>query len=119
MMEVNGRFWGSLQLAIDAGVDFPTLLLRTALGEEVAPVTSYRSGVRSRWLWGDVDHLIGMMRMPRSVLATHPELPGRMGALARFVLPWRPGDRFEVLRFRDPAPFFRESVQWIEAVLGR
>ncbi|MEQ1857307.1 MAG: ATP-grasp domain-containing protein [Longimicrobiales bacterium] len=119
LMEVNGRFWGSLQLAIDAGVDFPTLLLRTALGEEVAPVTSYRSGVRSRWLWGDVDHLIGMMRMPRSVLATHPELPGRMGALARFVLPWRPGDRFEVLRFRDPAPFFRESVQWIEAVLGR
>ena len=25
LMEVNGRFWGSLQLAIDAGVDFPYL----------------------------------------------------------------------------------------------
>ena len=24
LMEVNGRFWGSLQLAIDAGVDFPS-----------------------------------------------------------------------------------------------
>ena len=23
LMEINGRFWGSLQLAIDAGVDFP------------------------------------------------------------------------------------------------
>ena len=26
LMEVNARFWGSLQLAIDAGIDFPWLL---------------------------------------------------------------------------------------------
>ena len=32
VMEVNGRFWGSLQLAVDAGVDFPVLLVRRALG---------------------------------------------------------------------------------------
>jgi predicted ATP-grasp superfamily ATP-dependent carboligase len=32
LMEVNGRFWGSLQLAIDAGVDFPRLL--AACGQE-------------------------------------------------------------------------------------
>ena len=30
LMEVNGRFWGSLQLATDAGVDFPRLLLEFA-----------------------------------------------------------------------------------------
>ena len=28
LMEINGRFWGSLQLAISAGVDFPKLLLK-------------------------------------------------------------------------------------------
>ena len=33
LMEVNGRFWGSLQLAIDAGVDFPALLVAAASGE--------------------------------------------------------------------------------------
>lgn len=32
LMEINGRFWGSLQLAIDAGVDFPRLLLEVATG---------------------------------------------------------------------------------------
>ena len=26
LMEINGRFWGSLQLAVDAGVDFPAIL---------------------------------------------------------------------------------------------
>ncbi len=32
LMEVNGRFWGSLQLAIDAGVDFPNILVNAACG---------------------------------------------------------------------------------------
>ncbi|NNL85193.1 MAG: ATP-grasp domain-containing protein, partial [Myxococcales bacterium] len=37
VMEINPRFWGSLQLAIDAGVDFPALLYRMALGEALGP----------------------------------------------------------------------------------
>ena len=32
-MEINTRFWGSLQLAVDAGVDFPWLLYRMVSGE--------------------------------------------------------------------------------------
>ena len=35
LMEVNARFWGSLQLAIDAGVDFPFLLFSTAVGKSL------------------------------------------------------------------------------------
>ena len=38
LMEVNTRFWGSLQLAIDAGVDFPKLLLQAQLQQPVAPI---------------------------------------------------------------------------------
>ena len=54
LMEINGRFWGSLQLAIDAGVDFPSILL-TTLNDDASPqpLSSYRVGVKSRWLWGD------------------------------------------------------------------
>ena len=33
VIEVNGRFWGSLQLAVDSGVDFPLMLYRLAMGE--------------------------------------------------------------------------------------
>ncbi len=62
LMEINGRFWGSLQLAIDAGVDFPALLLQVARGEAPGPQAPYRLGVRSRWLWGDVDSLLLTMR---------------------------------------------------------
>jgi predicted ATP-grasp superfamily ATP-dependent carboligase len=50
LLEVNGRFWGSLPLAISAGVDFPYLLYKTMMGENVAPCYSYRVGVTQRWL---------------------------------------------------------------------
>lgn len=112
LMEVNGRFWGSLQLAVDAGVDFPALLLAAAWGEPVSPVTSYRAGVRSRWWWGDVDHLVTRLRRSRASLALPPDAPGRLGALRDF-LTVRTGDRREILRFDDPRPFVRESAQWL------
>jgi predicted ATP-grasp superfamily ATP-dependent carboligase len=118
LMEVNGRFWGSLQLAIDAGVDFPALLVRMALGEDVGAAPAARLGIRSRWLWGDVDHLLWMLVSSGAMRAANPELPGRLGALARFLIPWRRGDRFEVLRAGDPGPFVRESIEWF-ARLGR
>ncbi|MDT8340386.1 MAG: ATP-grasp domain-containing protein [Longimicrobiales bacterium] len=118
LMEVNGRFWGSLQLAIDSGVDFPDLLVRLAMGDDVGPVTGFRPGVRSRWLWGDVDHVIALLRHGRRYRATHADLPGALGALGRFLVPWRPGDRFEVLRASDPRPFLRETAQWFGALRG-
>jgi predicted ATP-grasp superfamily ATP-dependent carboligase len=118
LMEVNGRFWGSLQLAVDAGVDFPEMLVRVTLGEHVEPVSSYRVGLRSRWLWGDLDHLIWVLRRGRAHRGAHPEIPGPSAAIGRFLVPWRPGDRFEVLRASDPWPFVRESVEWLRAAVG-
>lgn len=44
LMEVNPRFWGALPLVIAAGVDYPTLLYRVALGERVKPLVSYARG---------------------------------------------------------------------------
>lgn len=118
LMEVNARFWGSLQLAIDAGVDFPRLLVGLATGEEVEPVGDYRTGIRSRWLWGDVDHLLTCLRAGRAARRRHPTLPTPVEGLLRFLVPWRPGDRYEVLRPSDLRPFLRESIQWF-TTLGR
>lgn len=116
LMEVNARFWGSLQLAIDAGVDFPKILVDLATGEERIPSTSAKVGVRSRWLWGDVDHLIAALRTPKSVRRSYPDIPTPWGALGSFLVPWRPGDRLEVLRLSDPGPFLRESADWFRAL---
>jgi len=105
-MEVNGRLWGSLQLAIDAGVDFPALLVRCASGSPGAPASSYRVGVRSRWFWGDVDHLYLRLREGNGALRGS----GRLDAVRDF-LRFRPGrDREEIWRWRDPGPFLLETL---------
>ncbi len=112
LMEINGRFWGSLQLAIDAGVDFPVLLLDALFGEPAAPLPAYRNGVRSRWWWGDVDHLLARLRRSDAALALPPGSPSRGRAMVDFLTLWRPGDCNEVLRLSDPRPFFRETCAW-------
>ena len=64
LMEVNGRFWNSLPLAVAAGMDFPFLLYRLAVDGDIDPVESYEVGVRCRWLLGDLRHLISVAQGP-------------------------------------------------------
>jgi predicted ATP-grasp superfamily ATP-dependent carboligase len=54
LMEINPRFWGSLNQAISAGVNFPLLLHTMAVEGDVKPVLNYKLGFKSRWLLGDI-----------------------------------------------------------------
>ena len=49
-IEVNGRFWGSLQLAISSGVDFPYLLYKSLMDGNAESYDSYVEGVMQKWL---------------------------------------------------------------------
>ena len=114
LMEVNGRFWGSLQLAIDSGVDFPRLLVECALGEESPPMPPYRVGVRSRWWWGQVDNLVGRVRRSATGDPAPPEIRSARVAVGDLLLgPLRRADYEEVLRWTDPGPFLNETLRWI------
>jgi predicted ATP-grasp superfamily ATP-dependent carboligase len=113
LMEINGRFWGSLQLAIDAGVDFPLLLVRLAMGERIAPQHEYREGTRGRWWWGEVDHVLARMRRSEAELALPPGSPSRGAVVRDFLARWRPHEHDAVFRLDDPLPFVYESARWI------
>ena len=114
VMEVNGRLWGSLQLAIDAGVDFPKLLVDAALGHADEPMPTYRSGVRLRWWWGDVNHLLARLRHSAERLSLPPNAPSRARLLLDFVT-WRSANRSETLRADDPRPFVVDTLEWLKA----
>jgi predicted ATP-grasp superfamily ATP-dependent carboligase len=107
LMEVNGRFWGSVQLAIDAGVNFPEILVRNALGEQ-SPAPPYRDGVVVRWWLGDVVRTWRVLRGPP------PGFPGRFpsrGSALRSLLGRQPPEtRNEVLRRDDPWPAVGEML---------
>jgi predicted ATP-grasp superfamily ATP-dependent carboligase len=109
LLEMNPRLWGSLQLAVDAGVDFPSLLVDLHRGLPIASPEP-RLGVRTRWLLGDLDSLLISLRRRRireltGVSASH--------AIGDFLRSFVDGSRSEVLRRDDLRPFLRELGQWL------
>jgi len=53
LMEINAKFWGSLDLAIAAGVEFPWLAVQLAVGRLTEYEVPYTKGVRFRWVFDD------------------------------------------------------------------
>jgi len=110
LMEVNGRFWGSLQLAIDAGVDFPWLLYQMAIGKSLGNVKPYITGVKCRWLLGDFVSLwkVLMNSGPRP----RPLPFGKIQSIVQFLKFSQKASRYEVNRWGDLKPFWLEVTQY-------
>jgi predicted ATP-grasp superfamily ATP-dependent carboligase len=79
LMEVNPRLSASVEIAVRAGVDFPRLIHTWARGDVVANVPGYSTGVRMRWLGGDIHWLASSLLAPQ-----RPDTPTRARALACF-----------------------------------
>jgi len=54
LMEVNARLAGTIENAVRSGVDLPRMIWQWATGQPVTPVAGYQTGVRTRWLRGDM-----------------------------------------------------------------
>jgi len=120
LMEVNGRFWGSLQLAIDAGVDFPWLLYQMATGEAVDPVDGYATGVRSRWLLGDLARLCKVLT--GNELPPGLRFPDRTRSVLQFLDFFDSSTHCEENRWHDIRPFFSQLARfvphWLSKTIG-
>jgi hypothetical protein len=112
LMEINARLWGSVQLAIDAGVDFPSALVHLAMGEPLPDGTPFRAGVRSVWELGELDHLWALGRRSATSLQLPPGQSAGVCGVARALVNRRFSDRPEVFRWRDPVPFVVELKRW-------
>lgn len=58
LMEINPRFWGSLDLALAAGADFPRYLCQIAQGEILECSEEYKRDLRYHWpLSEEIQHV--------------------------------------------------------------
>jgi len=112
LMEINPRFWGSLQLAIDAGVDFPALLL-VMNTQDLKPVSEFRLKVRSRWLLGDLDHLFIVVKSKDFSVSQ------KIKAFFSFLNFFSLNTRYDTLQLDDIRPFLYELRLYLRTLLFR
>lgn len=107
LMEINPRFWGSLELAIRCGVDFPYLAMQLAGGQR-PEMPEAREGV-NRWVIGELDSFLAAIRS------------GRRGSLEPIGRLWdlRFGPCCEIERISDPKPAVYEYSSWLKTTFFR
>ncbi|MDP6764147.1 MAG: ATP-grasp domain-containing protein [Planctomycetota bacterium] len=102
LIEINGRFWGSLPLAVAAGADFPWALYRLLVHGERHFDGSYRAGLHCRNLAMDATWIWRHRRARRAgrSLATLPAatLAGELAGLCRGT------ERVDTWTVDDPRP---------------
>src|SRR6266550_2660815 len=107
LMEINGRFWGSLALSTRAGMAFASDLYDLLTTGHTGPSRSYRTGVRCRKLRDDIEWLKDSLTLD----AQHPlVVAGLMrrrsraeliAAALRMFWPWQ---QYDVQVLWDPRP---------------
>jgi predicted ATP-grasp superfamily ATP-dependent carboligase len=100
LLEVNGRYWGCLALAMQAGHDYPAYEWRIAHGIDPGVAAAYRVGTRSRWTGGLIRRLGDLGG------EAHVRLLGttRLQEFAATVTDLAPRTRSALWSWRDPVP---------------
>lgn len=121
LMEINGRIWGSLPLAVFSGMDFPArladLLLYGPSSLPAEPDTHYRVGVKARNLEKDIVWMLAVLTGRRR----YPFLvtPKRWEALAALPGLLDPRIRSDTLTWDDPGPALAELPKIVRKLLHK
>lgn len=120
LMEINGRFWGSLPLAVAAGADFPFFLYEMLVRGKRKFAPEYRLGVRCRSLTLDARWFGRQLRSSLDKSAdgwdvnrvSGLRLVAELARAATFL------DPVDTLSRDDPAPFFAEARDLVKLVFS-
>ena len=114
LMEINGRFWGTLQLAITCGINFPVLYLDYLQGDYTSfPVKNFLVGHKLKWFLGTLDHLVIRLKNNGNNLNLSKNSPSKGQALIDFLKVWEKNTSFDVIDRKDLKPFQTEILLYI------
>jgi predicted ATP-grasp superfamily ATP-dependent carboligase len=110
LMEVNGRVWGSLPLAVASGVNFPLFLTELFLNDggsiEQQLSNGYKIGLRCRNLSNDLMWITSVLMQRQK----YPflKIPTRTRAIKAFMGLFNLRHKFDLFSLDDPMPAFAE-----------
>lgn len=102
LLEINPKFWGTSDLAIEAGINFPYLALKMLKKGDISPQLTYRVGLKYRWIF------------PEEVLYILMSEHKLINALDLIKL--NPFDTKTNIWIRDPLPNLRQLITTLAAV---
>ena len=117
LMEINGRFWGSLPLAVAAGADFPGMLFDMLVDGRRDFEQSYKEEVYCRRLTSDVHWYELALR--RAAPERLNVIPTRRQMFADLLKLFSLRHRFDIQSFSDPVPGLVELVQLVRSYADR
>ena len=123
LMEINGRFWGSLPLALAAGADFPAMLYELMIENAVRSRPPARLGIYGRHLARDLYWAELVLRRAGPASLVHFPSPAQIVKDALLI--FSPRHYFDVQQWRDPRPgmvdvwrMLKEQAQRVSRLIG-
>ena len=117
LMEINGRFWGSLPLAAAAGADFPAMLFDLEVKGEVGAYPPYRNDVYCRLLSRDMHWYEAILRSDADTRIVN--VPNATAVLKGLGLFLHPRHRYDVQSLGDPLPGLIDIGQMLKRYYDR
>ncbi len=117
LMEINARPWGSLQLPISCGIDYPSHLVNWFLEGKLPPSEiEYKQNITCRRLLSELTHLEHTFRgAPPGWTMPYPSFAR---TLLKISVPWYPGMRYDDFWLSDPRPGIAGLANWFRSRLN-
>lgn len=119
LIEINARFWGSLPLAIFAGVDFPKILATYLLTNEKSYKLTYNLKAHARSLTSDLYDIKASFERNRTQNGTAKALSNAFPRLFGFIRLLTGNDTIDTFQWGDTRPFFSEINELIGEKIKR
>ena len=119
LMEVNGRYWGSLPLAHHCSALFAWEAYRRTVLGQVDPAPPPRNDLRARYMVPETKRLVRILLKPSRI--DNPFFERRPVAdLVDYILDFfNPKTRYYVLTLSDPRPWLRDIGQMLRKAVRR
>ena len=117
LMEINGRPWGSIQLAVASGIDYPRFVAEWYLNAKLPPEKLAYKAITCRRMVGELTHLEHLRHGPPPGWPI--PYPNLWTSLLKIAVPWYPGMRYDDVSLSDPRPGVAEISNWFQRRLKK
>ena len=118
-MEINGRFWGSLPLAIAAGVPFAAGLVQSTKKSAPTIKQPEYAELYCRFMIPEIRRLARLLFQSNQIQDPYYHYSRLREFLSFIFYFFRPGTRYYLFSIRDPGPFMADLKNIVAKVLFR